>query len=169
MSIARATRRGLSDRNLGCFESPRKWMVMLRFLFCVAVHFVIGALDDWKPDNRGFQIYRFFPGNNLAQLFPSSDPKTRLPWRNCQVSRRWTQRPGASGELQGGDAVIIGCRPRKADSPGDRPASVRAVALLRASDILRGFRNRSPEAAPQGRWAAERGAIAPFRRRDGSG
>ena len=38
------------------------------------------------PDNCGFQIYRFFPGNNWAYLFPSNDPKT---WRFIGGARWW--------------------------------------------------------------------------------
>jgi len=38
------------------------------------------------PDNCGFQIYRFFPGNNWAYLFPSNDPKT---WRFIGGAKWW--------------------------------------------------------------------------------
>jgi hypothetical protein len=38
------------------------------------------------PDNCGFQIYRFFPGNNWAYLFPSGDPKT---WRFIGGAKWW--------------------------------------------------------------------------------
>ena len=38
------------------------------------------------PDNCGFQIYRFYPGNNWAYLFPSNDPKT---WRFIGGARWW--------------------------------------------------------------------------------
>jgi len=38
------------------------------------------------PDNCGFQIYRFYPGNNWAYLFPSNDPKT---WRFIGGAKWW--------------------------------------------------------------------------------
>jgi hypothetical protein len=38
------------------------------------------------PDNCGFQIYRFYPGNNWAYIVPSNDPNT---WRFIGGSKWW--------------------------------------------------------------------------------